>query len=133
MSREHALWRFLAVHNRSGVPVRAIWFQSALSVFLILTGTFEQVLLYSGFVLQIFSALCVAGVFRLRLRNPEPDAYRSPFFPYIQIAYLLFSVWILVYLFIDKPRESLIGSAILVVGSLTYWISNRMESPSPDS
>lgn len=132
MSREHALWRFLAVYNANGVPVRAIWFQSLLSIFLILTGTFEQVLLYSGFVLQIFSALAVAGVFRLRARTRSSNAYRSPLFPVIQITYLLFSVWILVYLFIDKPRESLIGSAILLLGAFTYWISRRME-PGTDS
>jgi APA family basic amino acid/polyamine antiporter len=125
MSADYKLWGFLRRKNKNGLPVMALWFQAIISIFYILTGTFESVLLYCGFILQLSSALAVGGVFILRKRNPSATYYQSPFYPWLPLLFLLFSVWILGYLIVNQPRESLMGIGILAVGALTYFLSPR--------
>ena len=125
MADDHKIWRFLARDNAAGIPVRAIWLQSAISIFLILTSSFREVLLYSGFVLQLFTTLAVAGVFVIRFRHGSRPFYRSPGFPLFQIIYLGISIWILIFLLHSKPRESLLGLVNLLLGTVSFWLSCR--------
>jgi APA family basic amino acid/polyamine antiporter len=127
MADDYRIWYFLAKDNKSGVPVRAIWLQAAISIFMIITGSFEQVLIYSGFILQVFTTLTVTGLLVLRHRDPKHNAYKSPFFPWIQIIYVGISCWILVFLLIDKPLESLLGLSNLLVGGVSYFWSRSVE------
>jgi APA family basic amino acid/polyamine antiporter len=123
MSADYHLWFFLAKDNDKGIPVRAIWFQAGISALLIATGSFEAVLLYSGFVLQLSTMLAVATVFILRRQDKGMAAgYKSPFYPWAQVLFLLASTWVLVFLFIDRPLESLLGMGNLLLGAATYWL-----------
>ncbi len=122
MSKDHSLWRMLAVKNKNGIPVRALWFQAIISILLTLTGTFEQVLLYASFVLQLMGTLTVASIFWLKGRK---DAYRSPLKPVLQVAFILFSIWILGYMLVERPYESTIGLLFVATGVGTYFMSNR--------
>ncbi|AEE51988.1 APC family permease [Haliscomenobacter hydrossis] len=133
IAKDHENWRFFRTQNRHGIPVRAIWFQACISLVLILTGTFEQLLLYSGFILQLFNALTIAGVFILRYKFPELRGYRSPWFPWLQLIYLIISVWMLVFLLIDKPIESLLGLANLALGALTFFWGKKLSDFYPKS
>jgi len=125
MSADYKIWGFLRQKNKNGIPVMALWIQAIISIFYILTGTFESVLLYCGFILQLSSALAVGGVFILRKRNSSATYYQSPYFPWLPLLFLLFSVWILGYLIVKQPLESLMGAGILAVGALTYLLSPR--------
>ncbi|HHG86720.1 MAG TPA: APC family permease, partial [Bacteroidetes bacterium] len=78
MAEDHRLWRRFAARNTKSIPVAAIWLQTGITCLLVLTGTFEQVLIYSGFILQLFAALAVAAVFLLRKKNKAPKGFRSP-------------------------------------------------------
>lgn len=125
MADDHAFWRFFASDNSWGVPVRAIWLQTGISVFMVVTSSFEQVLLYSGFVLQLFTTLTVAGLLVLRSRNTVYEGYRSPAYPWLQYLFLAFSIWVLGYLLWDKPRESLLGLVNIAAGAASFWWSRR--------
>ncbi|MFS4492676.1 APC family permease [Maribacter sp. 2308TA10-17] len=122
MSKDHSLWRKLAVKNTNGIPVRALWFQAGVSILLTLTGTFEEVLLYASFVLQLMGTLTVASIFWLKGRK---GAYKSPFKPLLQITFILFSVWILGYMLFERPKESAIGLLFVATGIGTYFMSKR--------
>ncbi len=69
MSKDFKLWQFLQRKNKNNLPVAAVWLQALLSIVYVLTGTFESVLLYCGFILQLSAALTVAGVFVLRKKR----------------------------------------------------------------
>ncbi|MDX1333405.1 MAG: amino acid permease [Robiginitalea sp.] len=125
MGREYPLWGFLKRENRYGIPIAAIWFQTAISIVYVVTGTFESVLLYCGFILQLSSALAVAGVFVLRKKDIVPDRFKSPWYPVLPLLFMILSLWILGYLLVDQPRESLTGLLILVIGAGTYFLSKK--------
>lgn len=127
LSEDYTWWRILAAKNKNGIPVRAIWLQAILSIAMILTGSFEKVLLYCGFTLQLFSALSVFGIFILRRRGDYKGNFKSPGYPYMQLIFLGISLWILVYLLIDKPLESFLGLSNLLLGWLSYKIVTRKE------
>ena len=125
MSREHSFWKPLRKLNPQRIPIRTIWLHVAISVVLALTGTFEQILLYTGFILQLMGTLVVASALFLKKRS---DTFQSPFYPYAQYIFIGFSLWILVYTLYDKPVESLIGLGIIGAGLLTYFF-NKPEQP----
>ena len=125
MGKEYALWRFLSQKNRRGIPVAAIWFQAAVSMAYVVTGTFESVLLYCGFILQLSSAFTVAGVFVLRRREGSGDRFKAPWHPLLPTLFILLSLWILGYLLANQPMESLMGLLILAAGVLTYFLSKK--------
>ncbi|MBT8306648.1 MAG: amino acid permease, partial [Maribacter sp.] len=120
MAEDHGLWQWFAVKTKGNVPLRAIWLQTAITLLLLFTGTFEQVMIYSGFVLQLFAALAVASVFVIRRKKTTSNGFRSPFFPIPQIIFLTLSIWVLVYLVFAQPFETALGLLNLVVGYLVY-------------
>lgn len=119
MAREHRLWAFLASQNARGVPARALWLQTIISILLLFSGTFEQVMLYAGFVLQLMGTLSILALLWLKR---GPNTYASPFRPWAQIIYLLVSLWILGFMLYERPYESLIGLGIVLLGGLTYFV-----------
>ncbi len=81
IASKYSSWRYFR-ENKKGIPVSASWLQFGISVLLLITGTFEQILIYCGVLLTISSLLVVIGVFKIRRRqlSTSPDYYRSPAF-----------------------------------------------------
>jgi APA family basic amino acid/polyamine antiporter len=118
MAKEYKLWRPLAKKNAHGIPVAAVWLHVFISILLALTGSFERILLYAGFVLQLMASLTVAT--SLFIRDKKTGSFKSPFKPLLQIVFLLFNTWVLIFTLADRPVESLIGIGILLVGGVIY-------------
>ena len=119
MARENKLWKPLAKKNKYGIPVAAVWMHVLISIVLTLTGSFEKILLYAGFILQLMASLTVAT--SLFLPKNNTTTFKSPFKPVLQIVFLLFNAWVLVFTLIDRPMESLIGLAVLGLGGVIYY------------
>ncbi|RYU83850.1 APC family permease [Hymenobacter persicinus] len=121
--------RALAVVSKTGIPVRAMLLQTGLTLLFVLTGTFEKVLLYAGFVLSLFTFLTVLGLFILRWRQPNlPRPYRAWGYPLTPLVFLALSGWTLIFILRDKPIESLYGLATLLLGLLAYFLGRRMRA-----
>lgn len=119
MAKEHPLWQGLSRTSDRNIPVRAIWWQTAISIGLTLFVSLEQVMLYAGFLLQLMSTVTIIASFYIK---PKAGAFRSPFGRVLQVIYVLFSLFVLVYLLRERPTESIIGLSLLAVGMLTYFI-----------
>jgi APA family basic amino acid/polyamine antiporter len=120
MSRDGYFFKSISrVAPKSQVPVRAILLQGALSLIMVVSGTFDQILTYMGFALGLFPILAVAGVFRLRKRNQ--NYIRMPGFPYVQIIFLLASAGMLLLSFFERPFESGIALGTVLLGLPVYW------------
>ena len=122
--------RFLARTNAHGVPVIAIALQAALAVTLVLTATFESILVFAGFTLGVSTVFAVAGLFILRWRRPELERpYRVPLYPLPPLIFLALMGWTLTYLLVQRPMEGLAGLAILASGGAFYVASRRLAAP----
>jgi APA family basic amino acid/polyamine antiporter len=122
-------FRFLA-GVRNGVPFKAIWFQSLLSVVFILSGSFESILVFSGFVLGINTLFAVLGVFVLRYRKIGGESsYRTFGYPLTPLIYLSITLWTLMYILVNRPLEGLVGLGLLAVGTCVYFASRRFSAP----
>ena len=119
MANEYRLWKPLAKRNKHLIPVQAVWAHVFISIVLALSGSFEKVLLYAGFVLQLMASLTVATSLFLK-KKEAVNVFKSPFKPVLQIVFLLFNAGVLIFTLIDRPVESLIGIGILSVGGLIY-------------
>jgi len=118
----------LAQTSAAGIPVRAMFLQTGLTLLFILTSTFDKVLVYAGFVLSLFTFLTVLGLFILRWRQPTlARPYRAWGYPVTPLLFLLLSGWTLVFILRDKPMESLYGLATLVVGLGFYYLSRTKQ------
>ncbi len=111
------------IHKKFQVPSNSILLQCLISVVLVLSGTFEQVLTYMGFALGIFPVLAVMGIWKLRKTNPE--ALRTKGFPMTQIIYIAAGLLILVLSFLERPVESSIALLTVLVGIPFYFIFKR--------
>ena len=125
MAKEYKLWSPLSKINAHGIPVAALWLHVFISILLALTGSFERILLYAGFVLQLMASLTVAT--SLFIRNKKPGSFKSPFKPILQIIFLLFNTWVLIFTMKDRPVESLVGIGILLVGAVIYYFDKPAE------
>lgn len=126
MGDRHQLWRSFSSLSSNGMPLRATWLQGGISLFLVFTSSFERILLYSGFVLQLFTFLAVIGLLVLRTRSNKADGYSSPLYPLPQLIFLVFSAWSLVYLLINQPLESMLGLLNVVAGLVAYYFDVRV-------
>jgi len=124
IASEHYLWRYFK-STPGQIPVRSLWLQFLISAILLITGTFEQIMIYCGILLNLSSLLVVVGVFVLRRKKERKDGYRSPLFPFLQVLFILISLWMIGYTLVNNPLETGIGLGNLFLGLVTYFISCR--------
>lgn len=98
------------------VSPKLIWLQGGISVVMVLSGTFEQILTVMGFLLGLFPILCVFGLYRTACLpgNQVPAVARYFFGP----LFIGATGFILVLGAMQKPLEVLVA-ALLV---LTFFI-----------
>jgi len=124
MARDHVFLKSAAqVHPQQRTPMRAIAAQAVWSSILVLSGTLEQLVNYTGFAVVVFSGVAVLSVFKLRQR--DPDALR-PFkawgYPLAPAFFVAASAIIVVYEVINEPVPTMAGLAVIAVGVPVYFV-----------
>lgn len=114
----------------TNVPSRAILLQAAISVIMVLSGTFDQILTYLGFSLGIFPILAVIGVFKLRISGKSKMKLRG--YPVVHIIFILSSLLILILAYSERPVESSIAIATVVLGIPFYYLLKRNKKGIPN-
>lgn len=117
---------FAASDPVTGAPVRAILLQSMWASVLIATGTFEQLVIYSGLVLAGFIALTVGALIVLRIRQPNlPRPYRVPWYPVLPGLFIFCTLAIVANSVIARPVESMLGVVTVLAGIplFLFWRS----------
>src|SRR4029077_8771313 len=126
MGKDHWLLRFLGRKNRRDVPVNAIVAQMAIVSLLLLTRSFELIVIYIQFSLLLCSLLTVIGVIVLRKTRPElPRPYRVWAYPLPPVIFSLITLWMMIYLLHSHPIESLAGLATMSAGLVLYFCAER--------
>jgi len=129
IGEDYKVLSFLKKKSKQNIPVSAFIVQLVLILLFLYTSSFEQVMVYSGFTLNILSTLTVAGVFISRWRDKNIERpYKTWGYPFTPAIFLLVSLWTLFYVFIERPIESLIGLAITGFGVFIYVYEKRMKT-----
>ncbi|MDP1769961.1 MAG: amino acid permease [Nitrospirota bacterium] len=127
MAQDGMITPWLAkLQPRTEVPARAIIFQSLWASLLIVSGTFEQLLVYSGLVLSFFMALTLSSIFRLRRARPvKIPQYQAPLYPFLPITLVCGAVALVISSMLERPAESLYGAATVLSGLPFYYYWRR--------
>jgi len=129
MGEDHWLLRFLGRKNAEGVPANAVLVQLLIVNLLLLTRSFELVVIYIQFALLLCSLLTVIGVVVLRMARPEiTRPYRVWLYPIPPIVFAAITVWMMVYLLRSKTTESIAGLGTAIAGFLLYFCARRRVS-----
>jgi basic amino acid/polyamine antiporter, APA family len=118
---------FAKTQGPQQMPTHAILLQSLWASVLIVSGSFEQLVIYSGTMLTIFSALAVGSVLILRYKEPElPRPYRTPLYPFVPVFFILMSMVIIWNAVSERPLEAGLGIATVLAGTPLYLLWRRL-------
>ena len=131
MGEDIPMLRAFARTSPRGVPTVAILFQLAVVNLMLLTQSFEAVLDFIQFSLTACSFLAVLGVIKLRITHPDlPRPYRAWGYPVTPVIFLLVTGFMMYYLVVNRPMQSLAGFAMMLAGLAIYGASHILSSPS---
>jgi len=126
MGEDHWLLRLLGRKNSQGIPTYAIVLQLLIVNLLLLTRSFELVVVYIQFSLLLCSLLAVLGVIVLRATRPGlARPYKVWAYPLPPLLFAAITIWMMIYLLRSHPIESLGGLATMLVGVLLYFCAGQ--------
>jgi basic amino acid/polyamine antiporter, APA family len=126
MGEDLAVLRLFARRSTRGAPAYAILFQLAAACLMLLSESFEAVLDLIQFSLLFCSFFTVLGVIKLRITAPElPRPYRAFGYPLTPVIFLLVTAFMMYYLLIDRPLQSVLGALIMISGLAIYAVFRK--------
>jgi APA family basic amino acid/polyamine antiporter len=132
MARDGLFIRAAAlIHPRFETPARAIALQALLASILVALGTFNEIISYFVFVVVVFIALTVAGLFVLRRKEPGNSIYHTPGYPVTPLVFLVLIAVLLFLLGSNNPLQALLGVAVVATGLPVYYLIFRRKPAVP--
>ena len=120
------LQRAATLHPRFRTPAFTLWFQAGVSIALLATNTYDELLSFVVFADWLFFGLTVGALFRLRRRDPSPPGLVAmPGHPVTTLLFVLAAAGIVVNSFFAYTLQSLVGSAILAAAGGGYALVAR--------
>mgnify|MGYP001256896029 CR=1 FL=1 len=121
-------FRALAATNRDAIPARAIYAQAGIATLLIVTSSFESILVFAGFLTALNSFFTVVGLIVLRLRRPTlARPFKTPAYPLTPFVYLSLTGWTLAYAALSRPVEVAFAAGLILAGLAAYTATRRTE------
>ena len=122
--------RINAIHK---TPARSIVLQGAIAILMVITASFDKLLVYIGFTLSIFTSLTVIGLMRLRFTTlSDHPGYKTFGYPVTPLVFILGNLWIIYFSVKSRPLTSLWGLLTICLGIFVFLFfhrnSNRRES-----
>ena len=98
-----------------------------MSLALLTTNTYDQLLSYVVFADWLFFGLTAAGLLIMRHREPRPrgDIAYVPGHPVTTSIFILVAGGVVVNSFITYPTQSLVGATILAAATASYFVMKR--------
>jgi len=123
MAKDGVFFECLGKVNRShNTPAYAILLQAGLAMVMVVTASFDMLLIYIGFTLSLCATLTVLGMILLRLKQPEVKrGYKTLGYPVTPVVFVLGNLWIIYFSIKSKPMASLAGLGTIGIGMLVYF------------
>lgn len=129
MAKEGLFFKSLGkIHPVYGTPIASLAGQGVWSSLLVLTGSYDQLTTYVVFVSWIFYAMSCIAVFILRKRKPGlARPYKTWGYPWTPGLFILFATFLVANTILENPDDSLIGTAMIVLGipAYFYWSKKK--------
>ena len=124
MASDGLFFKKAALLNKNGVPEYALWLQCLVASLLCLSGRYGDLLDMISFVVVLFYAITIVGIFKLRKDRPDhPRPYKAFGFPILPIIYIILALLFCTTLFIYKPFYTGWGLAIVLLGIPVYFLT----------
>jgi basic amino acid/polyamine antiporter, APA family len=105
----------------AGLIVQAIW-----TIFLCVSGSYSQLLDYIIFAALVFYALTIAGLFVLRVKQPDaPRPYKAVGYPVLPALYIVMAACVCAVLLRYKPQYTWPGLILVLLGIPVYLYWSR--------
>jgi APA family basic amino acid/polyamine antiporter len=113
------------VHPRFRTPWVSLLVQAILTTLMLLAiGRFQALFSLTIFSAWLFYALAASTVFVFRRREPRSNRpYRVTGYPIVPALFILAALVLLVFSFMDEPRNSLIGTGVILAGLPVYFLT----------
>jgi APA family basic amino acid/polyamine antiporter len=124
VARDGYFFKALAeVHPRFHTPSPAIVVQAAMAIVLLLIGgAFKDLLALAIFAEWLFYMVAASTIFIFRVREPHtPRPYRAWGYPVVPALFIGAAAVLLYYTFAEEPRNSTIGTCVILAGVPVYW------------
>ena len=101
MAIDKLFFKKAALLNKNAVPEYALWAQCIMASILCLSGKYGDLLDMISFVVVLFYALTIIGIFRLRKTKPDMERpYKAFGYPVLPVIYILLAIVFCVFLII---------------------------------
>ena len=119
------------IHPRFKTPWVSLLLQAVLSSLLLLAiGKFQLLFSLAIFSEWFFYALTAATVFVFRAREPDANRpYRVTGYPVVPALFILAALVLLVFSFVNQPRESIAGALVILCGVPVHYLFQRSKAP----
>ncbi len=127
MSEDRLLPRFVSRVNGGGTPHLSLAASTAVTIALVLSGTFQTVLALSAFFYVMQYAVTFLSLFVLRRREPDaPRAYRAWGYPWIPGLVLFGAVAFIVGNFVGDRANSIRAVIVIAASYPLYLAAKRL-------
>ena len=124
MAKDGLFFKKAADLNKNAVPEFALWVQCIMAAVLCLSGQYGNLLDMVSFVVVLFYAITIIGIFRLRKIKPDIERpYKAFGYPVLPAIYILLALVFCVFLIIMKPTYAGIGLGIVLAGIPVYYFA----------
>ena len=124
MAKDGLFFKKTGTLNKNNVPEFALWIQCIVASILCLSGKYGDLLDMISFVVVLFYALTIAGIFILRKKMPNAERpYKAFGYPILPAIYIVMAIAFCVLLIFYKPTYAGWGLAIVLAGIPIYYIA----------
>ena len=124
MAQDGLFFKQAGTLNKNAVPQWALWAQAVVASLLCLSGGYNDLLDMIAFVVVLFYALTIAGIFVLRKKRPDIERpYKAFAYPVLPAIYIILAITFCVFLISMKPKFAGIGLGIVLAGIPLYFIA----------
>jgi len=117
---------FGKINGLRQTPVYAIFLQAVIAIIMVITASFDKLLLYIGFTLSLCAMLTVVGMMLLRIKKPDlKRSYKTFGYPVTPLLFILGNLWIIYFCIKSRPITSLFGLGTIGLGVLFYTYFRR--------
>lgn len=124
MAKDGVFFELFGELNKSHkTPAYAILLQAVIAMIMVVTASFDKLLIYIGFTLSLSAMLTVVGLIKLRITQPALERkYKTFGYPVTPLMFIFGNLWIIYFSLSGRLIISLFGLGTIGSGVLVYYL-----------